>query len=139
VSPFDATPNCDFNSTLQIKQDGVTRIAQVQFYFYIRFGEDRHPLAMVSLFSLPDAEVFADSSETVYLSELLPAREGLAVIPVTAIHSVVSMFPEMRVTEDGLILETGKFSLMRHAFLELAQFSNGELFEDDDDDGGSTD
>ena len=27
-------------------------------------------------------------------------------------------------------METGNFSLMRHTFLELAQFSNGELFED---------
>ena len=118
----------------------MTRIAKVQFYFYIRFGNDRHPLAMVTLFSLPDAEVFADSSETVYLSELSSAQEDLVVIPITAIHSVVSMFPEMNITEDGQILETGKVSLMRHAFLELAQFSNGELFadEDEDEDNAST-
>ena len=88
---------------------------------------------MVTMFSLPDPDVFADSSETVYLSEPLSARDGLVVILVTAIHSVVSMFPEMRVTDDGRILETGKFSLMHHAFLELTQFSNGELFEEDDD------
>ena len=88
---------------------------------------------MVSMFSHPDADVFTDSSETVYLSELLSARDGIVVIPVMAIHSVVSMFPETRVTDDGRILETGKFSLMRHAFLELVPFSNGELFEDEDD------
>ena len=88
---------------------------------------------MVSMFSHPDADVFTDSSETVYLSELLSARDGIVVIPVTAIHSVVSMFPETCVTDDGRILETGKFSLMRHAFLELVPFSNGELFEDEDD------
>jgi hypothetical protein len=93
---------------------------------------------MVRLFSLPDVEVFADSSKTVYLSELSSAREDLVVIPVTTIHSVVSMFPEVNITEDGQILETGKLSLMRHAFLELAQFSNGELFEDDDEEDGST-
>lgn len=85
------------------------------------------------MFSLPDADIFTESSETVYLSEPLSARDGLAVIPVTAIYSVVSMFPETRITDDGRILETGKFSLMRHAFLELAQFSNGELFEEEDD------
>ena len=88
---------------------------------------------MVSRFSLPDATILADSSGTVYLSEPLSGREGLVVISVTTIHSVVSMFPEMCATEDGRILETGKFSLMRHAFLELAHFSNGELFEEEDD------
>ena len=108
-------------------------MANVQFFFYIRFGNDRYPLAMVSLFSLPDTGVFSDSSETVYLSEPLSTREGLVVIPATAIHSVVSMFPELCATEDGTILETGKFSLMRHAFLELAPFSNGKLFEEEDE------
>ena len=118
---------------LQIKQEGNIRVADVQFYFYIRFGDDRHPLAMVSMFSLPDASILADSSGTVYLSKPLSVREGLVVISVTTIHSVVSMFLDMRATEDGRILETGKFSLMRHAFLELAHFSNGELFEEEDD------
>ena len=55
------------------------------------------------------------------------------MILVTAIHSVVSMFPEMHVTDNGRITETGKFSLMRHVFLELALFSNSELFEEDDE------
>ena len=112
----------------------------MQFYFYIRFGDERHPLAMVSLYSLPDPEVFADSSETVYLSEVLSVQDGgIVVIPVTSIHSVVSMFPEMQVAGDGRISETGKFSLMRHAFLELARFSDGELFEDGDDLAGDDD
>ena len=87
---------------------------------------------MVSLFSLPNPNVFTESSEMVYLSEQLSAQDGIVVIPVTTIHTVVSMFPEMCVTNDGRILETGKFPLMRHAFLEPAQFSNGELFEEDD-------
>jgi hypothetical protein len=92
---------------------------------------------MVLLFSLLDPQIFADSSETVYLSEPLSAQDGLMMIPVTPIHSVMSMFLEMQVTKDRRILEMGKFSLMQHAFLELAQFSNGELFEDDDDDSST--
>lgn len=88
---------------------------------------------MVSLFSLPDADVLSDSSGTVYLSESLSTPEALVVLAITDIFSVVSMFPEMRVSEDGVITETGKFSLMRHAFIELAQFSDNGLFEDDDD------
>ena len=108
-------------------------MANVQFFFYIRFSNDRYPLAMVSLFSLPNTGVFSDSSETVYLSEPLSTREGLVVILATAIHSVVSMFPELCATEDGTILEMGKFSLMHHAFLELAPFSNSKLFEEEDE------
>ena len=34
-------------------QDNSTRIGDVLFYFYICFGKTQHPLAMVSLFSLP--------------------------------------------------------------------------------------
>ncbi|KAF8268127.1 hypothetical protein EI94DRAFT_1439768, partial [Lactarius quietus] len=80
-------------SCIEFKQDDNTHIGNVQFFFYIRFGEDRHPLAMIRVFSLPDPQVFADSSETVYLSEPLSGDCSLAVIPVTAIHSVVAMFP----------------------------------------------
>jgi hypothetical protein len=87
---------------------------------------------MVSLFSFPDPEIFMESSETVYLNELLSESDSLMVIPVTAIHSVISMFPEMCIAKGGLIVETGKFSLMHHAFLELAEFSNGELFDEED-------
>ena len=109
------------------------RIGDVQFYFYLRFGKARHPLAMVCLFSLPDAEVLSDSNGTVYLSEPLTMEEGLVVFPVTAILSVVVMVPEMQVNGDGDITVTGKFSLMRHVFIKLAHFSESSLFDDDDD------
>jgi hypothetical protein len=90
---------------------------------------------MVSLFSVPDPTVLSDSSKTVYLCDPLDGPDGLLVIPVTSIHSVVSMFPDMEVTQDGRISETGKFSLMRHAYIELAHISDGGLFDDDDDSG----
>lgn len=121
---------------LQIKYEGISRIANVQYYFYMRFGEHRHPLAMVSLFSLPDQDVLFDSSQTVHLCELLDLREGLAVIPITDICSVVAMFPETIVSEAGDITLTGKYSLMRHAYIELASFSTGGLFDEDGDGDG---
>ena len=132
VSPAN---NCTsvpkLKSILQFKQEDSTQIWNVQFYFYIWFGKDWHPLAMIRLFSLPDPQVFMDSSKMVYLSKLLSGSGSLIAIPVTAIHSIVMMIPEMAITEGGRITETGKFSLMHHAFLKLAQFSNSELFEDD--------
>ncbi|KAF8266442.1 hypothetical protein EI94DRAFT_1483201, partial [Lactarius quietus] len=82
-----------WTSCIEFKQEIDTHIAEVLFYFYIRFGETQHPLAMVSMFSLPDREVLSDSSRTVYLCEPLPSPDGLAVIPVHSITLVVSMFP----------------------------------------------
>ena|ERR1700691_6094247 len=106
------------------------RIADVLFYFYLRFGDTRYPLAMVNLFSTPDTDILAQSSDTVYLCNLLDGPDGIAVVPVTAIRSVVAMFPEMEVSPLGQITLTGKFSLMRHAYIELSKFSDG-LFEED--------
>ena len=118
--------------TTQLIHNGTMCIGNVRFYFCIRFGDTWHPLALVSLFSLSDANILSDSSSTVYLCERLAGPEGLVIMPVTSILSVVSMFPEMQVTQDGHI-ETGKFSLMRHAYIELAPLSDGGLFDDDDD------
>jgi hypothetical protein len=110
------------------------RIANVLFYFYLRFGNTRHPLAMLSLFSTADQDILADSSDTVYLCDPLDGPEGLAVVPVTAIRSVVSMFPEMEVNPACQISLTGKFSLMRHAYIELSTYASDGLFKDDYDD-----
>lgn len=114
-------------------QDNSTRIGDVLFYFYICFGKTQHPLAMVSLFSLPDRGVLSDSSGTVYLCQPLSAPEGLVIVPVKSILSVVSMFPDMRVDGDGRISETGKFSLVRQAFLELTQFSDTTQLSDEEE------
>jgi len=43
------------------------------------------------------------------------------------------MFPDMSVTQDGDISHTGKFALMRHPYIELAQFAHDGLFEDNDE------
>ncbi|KAH8981811.1 hypothetical protein EDB92DRAFT_1969673 [Lactarius akahatsu] len=120
--------------TMQIIHNNSTRIGNVQFYFCIRFGDTRHPLAMISLFSPPDANILSDSSGTVYLCDPMTGPEGLLVVPVTSILSVVSMFPDMHVTQDGHISETGKFSLMRHAYIGLAHPSPMVVYFDDDDD-----
>lgn len=100
----------------------------------MRFGDVRYPLAMINLFSGPDAGILAESSGTVYLCSPLLGREGVAVVPISAVHSVVSMFPEMQVDQSGNISTSGKFSLMRHAYIELARFTPDGLFEE----GGSS-
>ncbi|KAF8269529.1 hypothetical protein EI94DRAFT_1573913 [Lactarius quietus] len=82
-------------SCVEFKQEIGMCVAEVLFYFYIRFGETQHPLAMISMFSLPDREVLSDSSGTIYLCEPLPSPDGLAIIPVKSIILVISMFPDM--------------------------------------------
>jgi hypothetical protein len=127
-------PHLVICNPLQIKHRGIYRIANIQYYFYMRFGDQQFLLAMVSLFSLPDMDILSDSSHTVYLCEALDLREGLAVIPVTYIFSVVAMIPEMMVSKAGNITLSGKYGLMRHAFIELAPFNSGGLFDEDDED-----
>lgn len=115
---------------------------KVSNYFYIHFGDDWHPLAIVTLTILTARcqGIYLQTcvSETTYLSKLLSAEEDLTVVPVTTIHSVVSILQEVNIIEDWQILEVWKVSLMHHTFLELAQFSNGELFEGEDDEDSST-
>ena len=104
----------------QIEHMSCMRIADVMFYFFMRFGESQFPLAMVSLFSAPDEGILLASSGTVYLCDPL---QGLVVIPISSVRSVVAMFPEMVINEEGKVERTGKFSLMRHAYIELAKYS----------------
>ena len=79
----------------------------------------RYLSAMVRLFSKPDPEIFDESHGTVYLSELVGGRDGLRVVPVMAIHSLVCMFPESKVNNDRNITHTGKYALMRLVLLWL--------------------
>lgn len=95
----------------------------------MRLENNLHSLAMAKLFSLPDAAILEESSDAVYLCDYL---DQPVVIPVTTIHSVVSMFPELQVTPDGQIHETKKFSLMRHPLIELVQY-RPDIFDNDDD------
>ena len=104
----------------QIEPTSHMRIADVLFYFYMCFGELKYPLAMVNLFSLPDTNILLASSGAVYLCDPL---QGLVVISIVSIRSVVAMFPEMVISKDGKVECTGKFSLMRHAYIELAKYS----------------
>jgi hypothetical protein len=118
---------------LQVLHGGGLRIADVQFYFYLRFGDSRHPLAMLKLFSQPDEEILAESSGTVYLCDHPDGPASIVVVPVTAIQLVISMFPDMEVSPTGQISRTGKFSMMRHAFINLVTFALDGLFEEDYD------
>ncbi|KAH8978597.1 hypothetical protein EDB86DRAFT_3090340 [Lactarius hatsudake] len=120
-------------SCVEIICNGEMHIVDVQFYFCMRFGNVQYPLAIGRLFSQPDAEILHASSDTVHLCDPLLGREGLCVLHVSTIRSVVCMFPELEVSELGQITDTGKFALMQHPHLKMAQFSDEEA----DDENGS--
>ena len=82
---------------------------------------------MVELFSEPDGDILSESNGTVYLCD---PRESIAVMSITSIFSVVAMFPDMQVDLSGDISLTGRFSLMRHPYIEVVQFTGDHTFED---------
>ena len=113
------------------------RISNVLYYFHLQFDNLKYPLAVVNLFSPPDADLLSQSSQTVYICDALESQEAIRVIPITSIKSLVSMFPDLKVTSDGDIVDTHKFALLRHPFIELAAYNTQSLFDGDDDDDTS--
>ena len=56
---------------------------------------------MVALYSAPDQDLYEESFWTVYSVTKLPSNEGLHVIRVQDIMSVVSMQPHLHHLSDG--------------------------------------
>ena len=112
-------------------------ILNVLYYFHLQFDNLKYPLAVVNLFSPPDADLLSQSSQTVYICDALESQEAIRVIPITSIKSLVSMFPDLKVTSDGDIVDTHKFALLRHPFIELAAYNTQSLFDGDDNDDTS--
>ena len=108
--------------------DGKIHIVDVHFYFYLHFGQKLYALVMVSLFSPSDVSLWQESTQTIYLCEHL---NGLQVISIKVIKAMVSMFPDMQVTLSGEIIQTNKFLLLHHPFVELA--SQVDSFDDGDE------
>jgi hypothetical protein len=110
------------------------RIANVLYYFYLLFNNLQYPVAVVNLFSLPDVTLLTQSSQTVYLCDPLEDEEATRVVPITSIKSVISMFPDLKVTTEGELVDTQKFALLRHPLIELARYNTEGLFDEEDDD-----
>jgi hypothetical protein len=118
------------NSSTQISYKEKICIANVLYYFCLCFGDVWYPLAMVEIFSKPDADIVSESTGTVYLCN---PQEGIAVVSIMLVHSVVAMFPDTQVEPSGNITLTGKFSLMQHPYIEVAQFTSDNFFEDEEE------
>lgn len=108
-------------------------IVNVSYYFYLLFNDLQYPITVVNLFSLPDVTLLTQSSQTIYICDALEGDEMIRVIPITSIKSVVSMFPDLKVTLEGEVVDIQKFALLRHSLIELAKYNTEGLFDEKDD------
>jgi len=113
----------------QLVNDGTSAIAEVEFFFQLRFGDTVHTLALVSMFSPPDQETLELSNHTAYICRR-GGTDALTVIEVKTIIAVVAMVPDYQVTIDGdIITPENVFSLVEAPFLKLTTLC-GTLDED---------
>ena len=74
----------------QMDINGKSEIADIKYFFCLRFGDVVHSLALVSVFSPPDQELLEESQHAAYICHYEGAA-ALRVVDVKAITAVVSM------------------------------------------------
>ncbi|KAG0699456.1 hypothetical protein DFH29DRAFT_1001970 [Suillus ampliporus] len=95
--------------------DEAVRFAEIQYFTQVAIptnnvGEWRDAnIAVISVFSAPDADLVQLSNKTVLLCKYL-GDEGLCVVDVTSIKSVVAMIPHRPTLPSGIIKITFSFS-----------------------------
>lgn len=95
-------------------------IAEVEYFFRLRFGDTVHSLALVSVFSPPDQEILELSNHAAYICHH-GGTDALTVLDVKAISALVSMVPDYQVTVNGnIITPENAFFLVEAPFLKLA-------------------
>ena len=74
--------------------------AEVEFYFHAIINQELQHLALVSLLSCPDEDLFSESFHTVWsVTEL--GDEGLRVVNAKSILTVVAIIPHDHHVEEG--------------------------------------
>ncbi|KAF9463667.1 hypothetical protein BDZ94DRAFT_1258256, partial [Collybia nuda] len=111
-----------------------TLLADIKYFFRIRFGNISHTLAVISVFSSRDEELFQKSHGTVYVCRH-QGDAALKVINVKSIESVVSMCPDYQVTSEGVIIRPeNQFFFMEAPFLKVTSLW-GQANDEDDNEG----
>jgi|SRR6266478_10170328 len=110
--------------------DGTLAIADVEYFFRLRFGDTVYSLALVSLFTPPDEELLEQSHHAVYICHY-GSLDTLRVVDIKSITTVVSMVPDYHVTVDGdIVIPDNTFSLVEAPLLKLTALCGTP--EDDD-------
>lgn len=119
--------------------DGTLAIADVEYFFRLRFGETVYSLALVSMFTPPDEELLEQSHRAIYICHH-GGLDALRVVDIKSITAVVSMVPDYQVTVGGdILIPDNTFSLVEAPFLKLTALC-GTLEDDDNgiDDANDT-
>ena len=120
---------------MQFRLSGYSKIAEVQYFFYLKFGELIQTLAVASVFSPPDQELLDLSHQALYASHYR-GDDALITIDVKCLESVISMVPYYKITLEGEIeIPDTKHFLVKKMSLDItytALFREQE-HEDDDD------
>ncbi|KAG2099859.1 uncharacterized protein F5147DRAFT_754682 [Suillus discolor] len=116
--------------------DGTVRFAEVQYFTQVaiateNIGEWRDAnIAVISVFSAPDADLVQLSNQTVLSCKYL-GDEGLCVVDVTSIKSVVAMIPHRPTLPSGVIED--RFFVLERPGLDIYQFGVEQDQEDEVD------
>lgn len=102
----------------------------MMYYFRLRFEDEVHTLALVSLYSPPNPELLKQSHQVVY-SCRAPEDGIFQLIDIKAIQSVVAMVPYFKVLPNGEIFTPeNEYFMIEKPGVELAQYRG---VQDDDD------
>ncbi|KAF8583614.1 hypothetical protein K439DRAFT_1647178 [Ramaria rubella] len=85
----------------QVMINEQVQFAEVQYYFLAKIRGENQGLALISLYSWPDAQLFEDSNWTVYSITALEYNEGLRVVDIKSIQAMVSVQPHSHHVEEG--------------------------------------
>ncbi|KAF9535165.1 hypothetical protein CPB83DRAFT_803686 [Crepidotus variabilis] len=104
--------------------------AEVKFYFNARINDVRRPLALISLLSRPDADLFEKSFWTVWSVTL--QNNALRVIDAKCVTSVVAVIPhDHHCREDR---SDKRFFIWEYTGLEMDLLSDATQIRDEDRD-----
>ena len=82
-------------------------IENIAYYFYLQFDDLKYPLAVINLFSLPDMTLLSQSSQTIYLCDVLEGPDAIRVIPIVRATPKSNSVDNVRALQgDATVLET---------------------------------
>jgi hypothetical protein len=115
---------------LQVTYNDEDRFGEVYFFYRISIGEDQwRPVALISLYSVPDPALLEISSDTLLVCQYR-GDESLVLVEAQTIKSVVAMVPFMEKSGDGRPRHhDGRFFVVEKPGLSLAELGIEEGVE----------
>ena len=115
---------------LQLIHDNKERFGEVYFFYRISVGRGQwQPVALISLYSVPDPALLGISSNTLLVCQY-HGDDSLVLVKAQEIRSVVAMVPFMEKSEGGRPRHhNGQFFVIEKPGLSLAELGIEEGLE----------